>query len=70
MNSRKLQTATTPTIQSGYQQVSLTRQTVKASTIVANQHLRTVSTSTLVGTVSLRYTPRDVAPPKDVTDEQ
>jgi len=70
MNSHKLKTATTPPIQNGYQQVGLTQQTVKASTIVANQHLRTVSTSTLVGTVSLRYTPRDVAPSKDVTDEQ
>jgi hypothetical protein len=70
MNSHKLKTETTATIQNGYQLVGLTRQTEKASTIVANQHLRTVSTSTLVGTVSLRYTPRDVAPSKDVTDEQ
>ena len=70
MNSRKLETTTTPQIQSGYQKVGLTQQRVKASTIIANQHLRTVSTSMLVGMVSLRYTPRDVAPSKDVTDEQ
>ena len=70
MNSHKLKTATDATIQNGYQRVGLTLQTAKASTIVVNQNLRTVSTSTLVGTLSLRYTPRDVAPSKEVTDEQ
>lgn len=70
MNSHKHNTTTTLPIQNVYQQVGLKQQTVKASTVVANQHLRTVSTSALVGTVSLRYTPRDVAPSKDVTDEQ
>lgn len=70
MNSHKLKTTTTLPIQNDYQQVGLTQQTVKASTVIVKQHIRTVSTSAMVGTVLLRYSPRDVAPSKDVTDEQ
>jgi hypothetical protein len=70
MKPKQIKATTAKPIQGSYQRVSLTSSQPKTDTTTESQHLRTVSTSVVSGTVSLRYSPRDIAPSNDAMDEQ